>query len=152
MFEVPHEKPGGGMKTLWIGLVVVALVAVVGGALFLRQAPEETEAAPAVDLSQADPLNDLKVNRAAMDRDPTGTRAVWTVSIQNDSPYTYTNIKYETTYVDAGENVIATNEGTLPGSVGPRQQRTISDLQDILWPEGTVSFRFRLTDATPTAE
>jgi hypothetical protein len=152
MFEVPHEKPEGGTKMLWIGLVVVALVAIVGGALFLRQAPEETEAAPAVDLSQADPVNDLKVNRAAMDRDPTGTRAVWTISIQNDSPYTYTNIKYEATYLDARETVIVTNEGTLPGSVGPRQQKRIADLQDILYPEGTVSFRFRLLEATPTAE
>lgn len=152
MFEVPHEKPEGGTKMLWIGLVVVALVAIVGGALFLRQAPEETGAAPAVDLSQADPLTDLKVSRVAMDRDPTGTRAMWTISIENASPYTYTDIKYEATYLDAGDRVVATNEGTLPGSVGPHQQRRIADMQDILFPEGTVSFRFRLLEATPTAE
>lgn len=151
MFEVPHEKKEGGSKFVWIALVVIALVAVVGGAFYLRQQPEETRAA-ALDLSQAEPLNDLSVDRVTMDPDPTGTRAVWTVVILNSSPYTYTNIQYETTYLDGGDRVIATNKGTLPGQLDPHQQRTISDLQDILYPTGTVSYRFRLLEATPAAE
>jgi len=151
MFEVPHEKKEGGSKLVWIALLVIALVAIVGGAFYLRQQPEETRAAT-VDLSQADPLNDLAVDRVSMDTDTTGTRAVWTVWILNRSAYTYTDIQYETTYLDAGDRVIATNKGTLPGRLDPHQQRTISDLQDILYPQGTVSYRFRLLEATPTAE
>lgn len=154
MFEVPKEKPQGGTKLLWVALIVVALVAIVGGGLYLRQKPEPPAAAsaPALDLSQAKPQEDMKVNSATMSRDPTGTRAVWTVQVQNNSPYTYREVQYETTYVDAAERVIATNKGTLPGSVGPNQQRTISEMQDILYPQGTASYRFRLTGATPAVE
>lgn len=152
MFEVPKEPKSKGLKELWIVLAVVFVVVVAAGWFYLARQPGG-EGAPttagAADLTQADPSRDLKLSRAMLGKDVTGTRAVWSLRIQNDSPYAYTDIQYEARYFDAGDRLLASGEGTIAGSIEPREEKSFSDLQDILYPEGTARYEFRLKDATP---
>ena len=109
-------------------------------------------AAETPDLAQADASRDLKLSRASLGKDVTGTRAVWTVRIQNDSPYAYGNIRYKALYLDAGDRLLASSVGTIPGRMEPHEEKSFSDLQDILYPEGTARYEFRLKDATAIAQ
>ncbi len=153
MFEVPKEPKSKGLKELWVILAVVVVV-VVGALLYLTRQPGDEAAPPAsatagaADLAQADASRDLKLSRATLGKDVTGTRAVWSIRIQNDSPYAYTDMQYEARYFDAGDRLLASGEGTIEGSIEPREEKSL-DLQDILYPEGTARYEFRLKDATP---
>jgi len=161
MFETPREIKPSASKGLWVGIAVVAIV--VGlGAYFLitskgnanKQAtatatPAAT--APAPPKGPADPVRDLKIQRATMNKDRTGTTAVWLVTIENKSPaYSYSNIQYETTYVGANNNAILINKGTIAETIPPGEQRN-SQINDAFYPAGTVWFKFRVTGATPSA-
>jgi len=153
MFEVPQEPKSKGLKEVWAILAVVFVVVVVGGAFYLTRQPGGEADSPASatagapDLAQADPSRDLKLSRATLGKDVTGTRAVWSIRIQNDSPYAYTDIQYEARYFDAGDRLLTSSEGTIEGSIEPREEKSFSDLQDILYPEGTARYEFRLKDA-----
>src|SRR5438874_13565476 len=100
------------LKGLWIAFAVVVLAIALGGYLFISKAKANkpslaVAAASAQPVGNADAVHDLKVQRATMNKDRTGTTAVWLVSIENRSAsYSYSNIQYETTYVDANNNSI----------------------------------------------
>lgn len=158
MFEVPKDEAQGGRKVFWTVLIVLALVlAAAAGLLLLMSGPGAGEPAATTpvapsDLADAQPLRDLHVDRASLGKDVTGTGALWSVQIENESAYTYTNIQYEARYLGADGRVLAANQGTLPGEIGPRQTRSYNDVQDILLPSGASTYEFRLLDATPVAE
>ncbi len=159
MFETPQVIKPSASKGLWIGIVVIVIV--VGlGAYFLitfrgnanKQATATAAAAaPAQPKGPADPVRDLKVQRVTMNKDRTGTTAVWLVTIENKSPaYTYSKIQYETTYVGANNNAILINKGTIAQSIPPGEQKN-SEINDALYPAGTVWYKFRVTGAIPSA-
>ncbi len=158
MFETPEEVKQKEPKGFWIGMGVVVLVAVVGGLFFVmsrggapKQAPAAARAATQVK-GDADPVRDLKIQRATMNKDRTGTMAVWLVTIENKSAvYTYSNIQYETTYVGADNNAVLINKGTITTALAPGEQRN-SEINDALYPAGTVWYKLRITGATPTAQ
>lgn len=86
-----------------------------------------------------------------MGKDRTGTTAVWAVTIENKSAaYSYKNIQYETTYVGADNNAILINKGTIAETIPPGEQKN-SEINDALYPAGTVWYKFRVTGATPSA-
>jgi hypothetical protein len=153
MFEEPTGPKAGGINQLWIIFAVVFVVVVGGAVLYvLQQSSGETTPSTTADLAAADASRDLKLSRASLGKDVTGTRALWSLRIQNNSPYTYTNIGYEARYFGPQDNLLASSEGTIEGSVGPHEERAFSDVQDILYPEGTARYEFRLKEATPSAE
>ena len=156
MFEPPQEKQPAGSKTLWIGLAVVAIV-VVAAVAFLTGKKDATStsgtstpaAAPA---AKADPLHDLKIQRAVMDKDSTGTTAIWAISIENkSSSYSYSDIQYETSYLNADNKVIVANKGKLSLTLGPQDEKS-TQLRDVTYPSGTATYRIRVTDATSQAQ
>jgi hypothetical protein len=160
MFETPEEIKEKSPKGMWIALVVVAVAVVVGVLLYMRSrggapvsAPVAASApAQAPVKTDADPVRDLKVQRAAMNKDRTGTMAVWSVSIENKSPsFSYSNIKYETTYIGADNNAVLINKGTIATTIGPGEQKT-SEFSDALFPAGTAWYKLRITGATPSAQ
>ncbi len=158
MFETPKEVKAESSKGLWIGIAVAVLVVVGGGAYFLMgpgsNSKPSAATAPAAKAPSkpADPEHDLRVQSATMTKDRTGTTAVWLVSIENKSQdYTYSKIAYETTYVGASNNVILVNKGTLNKSLAPGDQEN-SEISDVLHPNGTVWYKFRITGATATAQ
>jgi uncharacterized protein (UPF0333 family) len=157
MFETPEEVKQKEPKGFWIGIVVVVVIIAVGGYFFVKSrdnAAKQASAAnaPAVAKRNADPVHDLKIQRATMNKDRNGTMAVWLVTIENKSPsYAYSKIEYETTYVGADNNAILVNKGTLPGTLAPGEQKN-SEITDAFYPAGTSWYKIRITGATPAAQ
>jgi hypothetical protein len=157
MFEVPEDKEERKREHLWLGVTVVVLV-VLGGALLYYMSQHSAKgtggraASSVAPKTAPDPVHDLKILRATMDKDRTGTTAVWLVSVENrSSGYTYSNIRYETTYVDANNAPLLVNQGALPFTLGPGQVQN-SEIRDALYPTGTAFFKFRITDAKSAVE
>lgn len=158
MFQEPQQAESASPKGLWIGVVVVAVAVGVGAYFFSsskRSAnPQSPAAAGAVPQVKGDPdaVRDLKVQRTTMNKDRTGTTAVWLVTIENKSAtYTYSNIQYETTYVGADNNAILVNKGSITTTIAPGEQRN-SEINDALYPAGTAWYKLRITGATPSAQ
>ena len=157
MFETPEEIKEKGSKGLWIGIAVAVAVVAVGAYFFIRSrgvAIKQASAASATAVvkGNADPVHDLKIQRATMNKDRNGTMAVWLVTIENkSSAYSYSKIQYETTYVGADNNAILINKGTIPATIGPGEQNN-SEINDALYPAGTAWYKVRITGATPAAQ
>lgn len=157
MFEETEEKKATAGNKVGMAVGLVAAI-VVGAVLFFTmpsgspkrpaQPPSAAEAAKA----PADPIHDLKVLRATMDKDPAGTTALWVLSIENRSKiYTYSEIQYETTYLNANNKPILVNKGTITASVDPGEQYR-SELRDTLFPAGTALYQFKVTGAKSSVQ
>lgn len=157
MFEATQEaKPSGASKGLWIVFAVIVVAIAVGGYLFISKAkaskPSAVVTAGVPPTGPADPVRDLKVQRATMGKDRTGTTAVWLVSIENRSAsYAYSNIQYETTYVGTNNDAILINKGTIPVTIEPGAQQN-SEINDALYPAGTAWYKIRITGAKASAQ
>lgn len=160
MFEDSEEvEKSTAPKGMWVGLGVLAIVLVAGAYFYFHSkgGPGKTVSAEAsmaaqAQVKDADPVRDLKIQRATMDKDRTGTIAVWLVSIENKSAsYTYNNIQYETTYVGANNTALLINKGTIPTSIEPGGQKN-SEINDATYPAGTAWYKIRVTGATAKAE
>jgi hypothetical protein len=154
MFEPPQEKQSSSSNSLWIGVVVV-LIAAAAAMLFMmtsKRPASPAASAPAGPTAKADPVHDLRIRRAAMAKDSSGTTAVWSVAIENRSPsYSYSNIEYETSYLNADSKVIASNTGRLSLTLGPQEEKN-TQLRDLTYPSGTATYRIRVTAATSQSE
>jgi hypothetical protein len=156
MFENAQQEPSGGSgKTIAIVVVVAVLIlAVVYFGFFSGQpasAPQTKPAAaagggkPAPD---ADFKKDLIVERPNLGRDQTQTMAVWSFQILNHSrTYGYRNLKYLTTYYDGAGNVIRNGTGSIPDDIAPGDERTISGINDGLYPLNTQRFTIEISSA-----
>jgi hypothetical protein len=154
MFEPPKEQQQESSKSLWIGVAVVVAVLAGGALYYMSQHGEKAPAAkaPAVAAGPADPVHDLKIQRATMDKDRTGTVAVWLVSIENRSAsYAYSNIQYETSYFGLDNKPILVNQGTIPITIGPGEELN-REVRDALYPNGTAWFKFKITGAKAAAQ
>ena len=156
MFESVQEEKDTGRNKFGIALAVVAGVAVAGILAYTMAtrpaAAPMSAAAPAAAAAKvdADPVHDLKIFRATMDKDRLGTTAVWSLSIENRSKvYTYTDIQYETSYIGADSKPLLVNQGKLPMTLGPGDQKDY-ELRDTLYPAGTSWYKFLITGATPS--
>ncbi len=157
MFETPEEVKQNEPKGFWIGIIAVVVLVLVGALLYTKSRGNAIKhasaaSAPAVLKGDADPVHDLKIQRATMNKDRNGTMAVWLVTIENKSSvYSYSKIQYETTYVGADNNAILINKGTIPATIGPGEQNN-SEINDALYPAGTAWYKIRITGATPAAQ
>jgi hypothetical protein len=157
MFETPEEVKQKEPKGFWIGIVVVVVVIAVGGYFFVKSRGNAAKQASAANASamakgNADPVHDLKIQRATMNKDRSGTMAVWLVTIENkSSAYSYSKIEYETTYIGADNRAILVNKGTLPATIAPSEQKN-SEINDAFYPAGTSWYKFRITSATSAAQ
>jgi hypothetical protein len=156
MFETPQEVKPSASKGLRMGILVLAVAGAIG-LYFLtqRSTPNKQASAAAGATAQvkgdADPVRDLKIQRATMNKDRNGTMAVWAVTIENKSNgYSYSNIRYETTYVGADDKVLMVNQGTIASSIGAGEQKNVQ-ANDPLYPAGTARYRMKITGATPAA-
>jgi hypothetical protein len=151
MFETPEEVKQKEPKGFWIGMAVAALV-IAGGAIYFTMsrgsAQRPAGGSTASPKTAADPIHDLKVQRATMTKDRNGTTAVWLVTIENKSAdYNYSNIKYETSYIGVDNVAILTNQGSIAATISPGEQNS-SQINDALYPAGTSWYKFRITGAT----
>jgi hypothetical protein len=149
MFEVPVDKQETKIEHERIGISIVVLLLIAGIAYYFIQkhSTRQPAASAAVATAPADAVHDLKIIRATMNKDPMGTTAVWLVTLQNQSSaYTYTNIKYETSYIGPDNKAILVNQGSVPGAFGPGEQSS-TEIRDALYPSGTAWYRFKIVDA-----
>lgn len=157
MFEDEVKEPESSSK-MWIGLLVAAAVVVAGIAVFtMNKSGAQTPAAGATrsastPRAEADPVHDLKVLKATMAKDSSGTTAVWSLTIENRShDYAYSNIQYSTTYLGANGQSLLVNRGTIAASIDPGEQYK-SDVRDTTYPAGTNFYNFVVLGATPKAQ
>jgi hypothetical protein len=149
MFEVPVDKQESKLKYERIGISILALLLIVGIAYYFmpKHTAQQPTPAAAAPTSPADPVHDLKIVRATMNKDSLGTTAVWLVTLQNkSSAYTYSNIRYETNYIGPGDTLLLTNQGTIAESYGPGEEHN-SQIRDTLYPNGTSWYKFKIVDA-----
>jgi len=155
MFERPKEDKELGLHKAWIATfvaigVVIALIAF----LALNKGPtkQSVQASAAMATAKADPVGDLKIERATMQKDSLGATAVWAVTFTNKSDrFTYINIVYQTQYMGADNKVLAENKGTITTSIRPNAEQT-SEIRDIAYPVGVAWYKFKVTDATAKVE
>lgn len=150
MFESPLKQEQQGSKTgLWIGIGLVVVLAVVA-LIYVTSKRSAKGPAPVATLTnvKGDPVHDLRVVSAKMDKDFSGTTAMWSVDIKNSSAgLTYSNIAYETTYIGAENRVLLVNQGKIPITIAPGDDQS-SQFRDTLYPTGTIWFKIKITDAT----
>ncbi len=153
MFEVPQSKEKSGGAVLYI-VIAIVIVAVVGGAWFyLNSKDTATPAAPAAAAAapqaNADPTHDLRIVSSQMVKDYSGTAAMWTIELRNQSStYAYSDIAFETTYAGADNTTLATNHGTIPSfTLGPGESEQ-AQFRDSPFPSATALFKVRITGAT----
>jgi hypothetical protein len=158
MFENAQQEPSGGTTKLIGGVLLVAIVIMVGVwfAFFRGATPAESpSAAPAAAASaantpapDADHRRDIVIIRSTMNRDQSQTMAVWDVQVSNRSrEITYRNIKYTTSYYDNGGNLIQQGTGTLPDELAPGEQRNFGGINDGLYPLATARYGIEFTGA-----
>ncbi len=155
MFEPVQGTKQTNMNRLWISIFLIVALAVVGTVLYTMSKRTAEGPAPATASvaapapGKADAVHDLKVVRATMGKDSTGTTAVWSVAIENRSAdYTYGDIHYETSYIGADNRPLLVNQGTISMTIGPGAQKS-AEVPDALYPAATAWYKFRITGATP---
>lgn len=142
---------------MWIVIAVVVLLAAGAGFFFLQKGASNNPApaaggATAQVKGNADPVHDLKIQRATMDKDRNGTMSVWSVSVENKSKdYSYSKIQYETSYIGGDGSVLMENKGIIADVIGPGEQKSFQ-ANDPLYPGGTARYNFKITGATPAAQ
>jgi hypothetical protein len=159
MFEVAQAQKQSSSNRMLITIFVVVAAAAVGVVLYTMSkggskasAPATAAATAPVAAGKADPVRDLKILSARMEKDRTGTTAVWLVDIDNKSrAYTYSKIQYETTYVGPDNAALLVNKGTIPFNLAPGEEQN-AQIRDVLYPAGTAWYKFRITGATPTLQ
>jgi hypothetical protein len=157
MFEVAQEQKQSSSRRMLVTIFVAVAAVTVSGVLYTLSKSGNRSAAPTVAAAaahaatgKADPVHDLKVLSARMEKDRTGTTAVWLVDIDNKSnAYTYSKIEYETTYVGPDNAALLVNKGTIPFNLAPGEEQN-AQIRDVLYPAGTAWYKFRITGATPS--
>jgi len=154
MFEAQKEEKSGNAG-MWIGIIVILIIA--GALAWYVMGPKggaksADTAAPAAAASGsaagADPVHDLRIINVKMDKDPTGTVAVWSVDVRNMSrTYSYKDIAYQTTYLGADNSQITQNTGKINITLDPGDEQT-TQFRDLLYPSGTAIFKFVVTGAS----
>jgi hypothetical protein len=156
MFESPQEQVPDNKVGIWIGVAIVAVIA-IASYIYVNHKPASNAPASAASTASmggetsvpgGDPVKDLRVVSVTMQKDYTGTTAQWLVDLKNNSAtYTYSKIAYETTYIGANDNVLLVNHGTMNLTLGPGEDQS-TQFRDALYPDGTTIYRINVTGAS----
>jgi hypothetical protein len=144
---------------MFVGVGIVVVLAAVGFGAYVYfggGGPTTPATAPAQTASattqKADPVHDIRVVSAKMDKDYTGTTAMWLVELRNQSQtFTYSKITYETTYAGADNSILLQNHGEMTISIGPGESQS-PQVRDALYPTGTAWYKFKIVDANATIQ
>lgn len=156
MFEDPLAKSKTGTHNYWMDALIVAgvITLLLGYRVFTKGPAKETvkTTAAAADVSTADPVKDLKIERATMQKDSMGATAVWSVTLMNKSDkFTYTTIGYQTDYIGTDNHILVENKGTISKTLGPNAQDKF-EIRDAAYPVGTAWYNFKVTGAKAQVE
>jgi hypothetical protein len=155
MFETPETKGESSGLGMWVGILVIVAVVVGGVVFFMGKKDASSNAAPTTASaagpaqSNADAAKDLRIVSKKLDKDYTGTTAMWSVELRNTSQvYSYSNIQYETTYIGADGSGLADNHGTIPQLTLDPGESQSAQFRDTLYPNGTALYNIKITGAT----
>jgi len=156
MFEDPLARERKGHHNYWIDMLVVAgiLVLLIGYRVFTKGPAKEhvRTASAAADVSTADPVKDLKIERATMQKDSIGATAVWSVRLINKSDkFTYTAVGYQTDYMGGDNRILLENKGTIATTIGPNSEGSF-EIRDVAYPVGTAWYNFKVIAAKAKIE
>jgi len=156
MFEDPLAKEKTGHHKYWIDILVVAgiLALLIGYRMFTKGPAKQNvrTATAAADVSTADPVKDLKIQRATMQKDSIGATALWSITLVNKSDkFTYTAIAYQTDYMGGDNHILVENKGTITATISPNAQGSY-EIRDVAYPAGTAWFNFKVTGAKAKVE
>jgi hypothetical protein len=157
--EEEKEKKESRKKRIWISAVIIAALVVIGTLVYVVSRPRAgtgvrtPSPTPAAQAGPPDALRDLQVVRAAMGKDVTGTRVLWSVQLRNKSAvYTYSDIQYEATFHRVDGSVLAVNRDTMQGSIGPGEEKRMPEFMDGIYDAAASTFQFVLTGAKGAAQ
>jgi hypothetical protein len=156
MFEAAQEQKQSKSNRMVVTIFFVVAAVAVGGVLYTMSRSGSRPTAPVTAATaapgKADAVHDLKILSARMEKDRSGTTAVWLVDINNKSKaYTYSSIQYETTYVGPDNAALLVNKGTIPFNLAPGEEQN-AQIRDVLYPAGTAWYKFRIIGATSTVQ
>jgi uncharacterized protein (UPF0333 family) len=154
MFEVPVDKQETKLKYERIGISILVILLIAGAVFYFlpKQSAKPSAPVAAAPTGPADPVQDLKILRVTMNKDPLGTTAVWLVTLQNKSAvYSYTDVRYETNYIGSDNKSILVNQGSIAESFSPGEEHK-SQIRDTLYPNGTAWYKFKIVDAKASAQ
>jgi len=152
-----REKQASRKKRIWISAYIIAAVVVVLALVYaISRARAKTPVrvqspAPAAKTAPPDPLHDLKVVHAAMGKDVSGVRVMWSVQLRNKSTvYTYTDIEYEASFIGIDGRILGVNRDTIKDSIGPGEEKRLRQFIDGFYDARASTFQFVLTGAKVT--
>ncbi len=160
MFETSQPEESSKTSLIVGGAIVVVLSAF--GVFYFTYLAGEPAAAPAAgpaaaapptatpeDIANANPMIDLQILSQDLGRDnQTQTMVMWNVRLSNrNRVVAYRNIQYETNYYDGQRNLLSTRGGTFPEPMAPGDQKTFGQLNDGLFPVGTVGYTIEIKSA-----
>ena len=157
--ELEHEEQEQKEETrklTWITAIIVGVLVVVGGIVYFTsrpkaKAPQAATTVAAKPHAAPDPVNDLKIVRAIMGKDPTGVRVMWSVQLQNKSDtYTYSNIQYEARFIGPDGKTRTANRDTIKGSIAPGEEKKIPEFLDGIYDANAATYQFVLLGAEST--
>jgi len=155
-FEKEEEKEERESRMRLVrdsALVIAGLVALGALAYFIwrpsaQPAPTAQSTAQSVPLGPPDPAHDLEIVKAVMGKDVSGIRVMWSVKIRNKSTrYTYSNIKYEASFVGPDGRTLSGSADTIRDSVEPGGLKTIPQFVDGLYNSNASTYNFKLVGA-----
>ena len=162
MFETSQQEVSS--KAPKIIIVTIVVVLVIFGIFYLTHLSQEPASAPAAASGtqaatggatgggeKGDPMRDLQILKFNLGRDrQTRTMAMWDIQLANRSRSTaYKDIQYATNYYDANNNLLYQGGGTLKDQLDPMDQRTVTQINDGLYPVGTSRYTIELKGAQP---
>lgn len=151
MFEVPVDTQETKSEHARIGIAILVLL-LIAGVSYYFMAKHSSTAKPTLTpiihpTGPADPVKDLKIIHASMNKDSMGVTAVWLVTLRNlSNAYTYSEIKYETNYFSADNRQLLVNQGTIKQTFSPGDELN-SEIRDAQYPDGTAWFKFKIISA-----
>ncbi|MGA3292717.1 MAG: hypothetical protein ABSE45_01905 [Candidatus Acidiferrales bacterium] len=161
--EIQEEEKQSSSRGIIIVIAIVVVLAIVGALVYMdskgmfkssseSKAPSTTSAtALPAGAANAAAVKDLHILSTKMDKDYTGTTAVWLVDVKNESSsLTYSHIMYQTTYGGADNSVLGQNSGEIPSlSLGPGEEQS-AQFKDAAYPSATAWFKVTITGAAAT--
>jgi len=162
MFEELEEEERGKKeernKLLRMTAYLVGAILVVGAIVYIASRGHSKTSQPVQSLAAArqtapNPVNDLKIVRAIMGKDPSGIRVMWSVRLRNKSAvYTYSDIRYEARFIGPGGRTMAANRDTIKTSIAPGEDKEIPPFIDGIYDASSSTYQFVLLGATSAAQ
>lgn len=157
--EEEREEKESRMRLMRDSVLVIGALVVLGALAYViwrpsaKPAPTTQSTAQAVPAGPPDPTHDLEIVKAVMGKDVSGIRVMWSVKIRNKSTrYTYSNIKYEASFVGPDGRTLSAATDTIRDSVEPGGLKTIPQFVDGLYNSNASTYNFRLVGADASVQ